>query len=184
MAYRNGTYVAFHAGGTTDPTASDIKYYNIMKAWDANDSIAFTFSNSHDKTSAVRDSSMYPTLITKLKQRLNNSKNIVLIITSLTKKDTDGVPFEVRYGVDRCSLPIIAAYPGYNMIQKPAALSNLWPIALKTRIEKSLVDVIHIPFAKNSVFDAISQFTVHSGAIQGGYNFYDRKAHQAFGLIQ
>jgi len=28
MAYHNGTYVAFHAGGTTDPTASDIKYYN------------------------------------------------------------------------------------------------------------------------------------------------------------
>ena len=31
MAYRNGTYVAFHAGGITDPTESDIKYYNLLK---------------------------------------------------------------------------------------------------------------------------------------------------------
>ena len=37
MAYRNGTYVAFHAGGVTDPTKSDIKYYNLLKSWDAQD---------------------------------------------------------------------------------------------------------------------------------------------------
>ena len=86
MAYRNGTYVAFHAAGTTDPTASDIKYYNMMKAWDANDSFDFTFTNSHDKTAAVRDSSKRATLERLIKERLNNSKNFVLIITDITKK--------------------------------------------------------------------------------------------------
>ena len=35
MAYRNGTYVAFHAEGTNVPTDSDIKYYNLLKMWTA-----------------------------------------------------------------------------------------------------------------------------------------------------
>ena len=35
MTYRNGIYVAFAAEGQTDPTKSDIKYYNIMKGWDS-----------------------------------------------------------------------------------------------------------------------------------------------------
>jgi len=35
LAYRNGTYVAFHANGTDVPIDSDIKYYNLLKAWTA-----------------------------------------------------------------------------------------------------------------------------------------------------
>lgn len=51
MAYRNGTYVAFHAGGTSDPTKSDIKYYNTMKMWDASKHIEFKLCDSHEKNS-------------------------------------------------------------------------------------------------------------------------------------
>lgn len=57
MAYRNGTYIAFHANGTTDPTASDIKFYNLMKAWTNKTDDDFSFINSHEKTASVRDSS-------------------------------------------------------------------------------------------------------------------------------
>ena len=32
MAYRNGTYIAFHANNATEPTESDFKYYNLLKA--------------------------------------------------------------------------------------------------------------------------------------------------------
>lgn len=102
MAYRNGTYVAFHAGGTSDPTVSDIKYYNTMKMWDANKRIDFSLINSHEKTSAVRDSSTRDTLRRALVTRLNNSKNMVLILTMGTKNDTDWVPFEIAYAVDNC----------------------------------------------------------------------------------
>ena len=35
MAYRSGTYIAFHTQGTNIPTESDIKYYNLIKAWTA-----------------------------------------------------------------------------------------------------------------------------------------------------
>jgi hypothetical protein len=82
MAYRNGTYVAFHAGGTTDPTASDIRYYNTMKMWSPNKKVDFTLINSHEKTSVVRDSSSKKTLRRSLVTRLKNSKHMVLILTA------------------------------------------------------------------------------------------------------
>ena len=49
MAYRNGTYIAFHANNTTEPTESDIKYYNLLKAWDVRNNDDFHFINSHEK---------------------------------------------------------------------------------------------------------------------------------------
>ncbi len=49
MAYRNGTYVAFHAAGTNQPGKSDIDYYNLLKAWTAKTDDDFTMINSHEK---------------------------------------------------------------------------------------------------------------------------------------
>jgi hypothetical protein len=79
MAYRNGTYVAFHAQGTNRPGESDIDYYNLMKAWSAKTDDDFTMVNSHDKASAVRDSSKKATLKASLQERLRNSRNMVLL---------------------------------------------------------------------------------------------------------
>lgn len=62
MAYRNGTYVAFHAEGNSDPTETDMKYYRLLHAWHAHEKIEFTLINSHDKASAVRDKSLRETL--------------------------------------------------------------------------------------------------------------------------
>ncbi len=65
MAYRNGTYVAFDGLDTTNPTAGDIKYFNILKLWkkvSKKDSLQFEFSDSHKKTSQVRDTSSEITL--------------------------------------------------------------------------------------------------------------------------
>ena len=78
MAYRNGVYVAFNGCGTTDPTESDIKYFNLMKAWAENEDIDFSFSNSHDKTYAVMDSSLKATLKARLLERMRNSKSMLL----------------------------------------------------------------------------------------------------------
>ena len=102
MAYRNGTYIAFHADGTNVPTDSDIKYYNLLKAWTAKGDDDFTLINSHDKNSAVRDSSKKETLKARLRERLNNSKHLLLIIGKTTKNDTDWIPFEIKYAVDSC----------------------------------------------------------------------------------
>ncbi len=183
MAYRNGTYVAFHAEGTTDPTASDIKYYNLMKAWEGSKSIEFSFTDSHDKTAAVRDSSKRATLKSRLKERLNNSKHLVLILTSNTKNDTDWVPFEIQYAIDNCNLPVIAVYPEYRVVMNPSGLSHLWPSALASRISNSQANVIHTSFAQGPLLDAIGQFSIHDKKPNGTQVHYTAQAHRNWQLM-
>ena len=184
MAYRNGTYIAFHAGGITDPTASDIKYYNTIKMWCAHKHIDFNLVNSHEKTSAVRDSSTRTTLRNALASRLRNSKHMLLILTLTTKNDNDWVPFEIQYAIDVCKLPIIAAYPDYRSILAPGELSGFWPISLYSRILSGSARVIHIPFKREPIFDAIDQIAIHNTNYpSNGYGFYSKETQMAWGLI-
>lgn len=163
MAYRNGTYIAFHAGGTTNPTASDIRYYRTLKMWHQNDDIDFKFVNSHEKASSVRDTSLKATLRSSLLDRLRNSKNFVLIIGETTKYDTDWVPFEISQAIDRYQLPIIAVYTGgYEFITAPAQLSHLWPASLVSRINNGWAKVVHIPFKQVVIDRAIREYDLNN----------------------
>jgi hypothetical protein len=181
MAYRNGTYIAFHAEGKTDPTASDLKYYRLLKAWHANDGVAFNFVNSHEKVAAVRDTSSKDTLRRSLIKRMDNSKNMVLIIGQTTRLDTDWVPFEIQYAVDECKIPIIIAYTGYDVVVNPSALSGFWPSALNRRIAAGSVRAIHIPFKRNAIDAAIGQFDVFKPPA-GPLAWYSLDAHRSFGI--
>ena len=100
MAYRSGTYVAFHAEGNSDQSATDIKYYRTLQMWHEHEKIDFRFVNSHEKASAVRDSSKKDTLRQSLMQRLRNSRNMLLIVGENTRFDTDWVPFEIAQAID------------------------------------------------------------------------------------
>jgi hypothetical protein len=159
MAYRNGTYVAFHAAGTNQPGKSDIDYYNLLKAWTAKTDDDFTMINSHEKACSVRDSSLRATLKNSIQERLRNSKNMVLIIGQTTRLDDDWVPFEIEQAVDRYQIPIIAAYTIYEKpIRLPLALSPYWPTELQARINSGTANVLHIPFKKEALAQ-VSEFT-------------------------
>lgn len=110
--------------------------------------------------------------------RLKNSKHLLLIIGKTTKKDTDWVPFEIRYAVDDCGIPIIATYIHYEYILKPVDLSDLWPAALKTRIDNEIARVIHIPFKKEPIKDAISQFN-HNNLPKSALSYYSIEAYKS-----
>ncbi len=182
MAYRNGTYVAFHAAGTNQPGKSDIDYYNLMKAWTAMTDDDFTMINSHEKASAVRDTSLRTTLRRSLLERLRNSKNMVLVVGGTTRLDTDWVPFEIEQAVDTYEIPIIAAYTVYDgPIRRPAALSEYWPKALELRINNGKANVIHIPFKKEALKDAIL-FSHTNPPKGGGLGIYADSAYQFFGI--
>lgn len=181
MAYRNGTYVAFHAEGTNRPGQSDIDYYNLMRAWSAKTDDDFTLINSHEKASAVRDSSRKETLKASLLERLRNSKNMLLIIGQTTRLDTDWIPFEIEKAVDYYKMPVIAAYTGYAKILKPDELSSLWPKALKDRIERKTVRAIHIPFKKIPIMDAIDQFTVKN-LPKTALSYYAKETYEKWGM--
>ena len=183
MAYRSGTYVAFHAKGTADPTASDMKYFQLMKAWNEVAGVDFTFIDSHDKVAAVQDSSKRETLRRSLATRLQNSKNFVLITSADTKKDTDWVPFEIEYAIDECALPMILTYTDYTdtPIRNPSKLSGYWPTALAQRINNRTVRAIHIPFNAAPLADAIRQFSVQKYP-NGGLDYYNDNAYKLWGL--
>ena len=182
MAYRNGTYIAFHAQGTNLPGKSDMDYYNLMRAWSAHPDDDFAMVNSHEKAWAVRDSSKRTTLRNSLLERLRNSKNMVLIIGDTTRLDTDWVPFEIQQAVDSYGLPIIAVYPAFDYIMAPAVLRPLWPKAFQERIDGKKVRAIHIPFKKTPIMDAIGRFD-HNSPPATAQNYYNRDAYQQWGLL-
>lgn len=183
MAYRNGTYVAFHAEGTNRPGKSDIDYYYLLKAWCANSECDFKMINSHEKANAVRDSSLRATLRASLLERLRNSKNMVLIVGETTRLDTDWVPFEIEKAVDTYEIPIIAAYTMMEKpVRNPRALSPYWPAALESRINAETANVIHVPFKQEPLKDAISQFS-HDNLPKGkGLGIYNDSAYETFGV--
>jgi len=184
MAYRSGTYIAFHAAGNNIPGGkSDIDYYNLLCAWDANREHDFKLVNSHEKASAVRDNSSKTTLRESLLERLRNSKNMVLIIGETTGYDTDWVPFEIEKAVDAYGIPIIVAYTVFTKaIRTPSFLSGYWPPALKVRIENGTASAIHVPFKQAPLYDAIDQFSHDSLPPGGGLGRYNDEAYASWGI--
>jgi hypothetical protein len=164
-------------------TETDIKYYNLLKAWHANEALQFSFIDSHQETGAIRDSSLRATVERSLKERLRNSRKMVLIIGKTTREDTDWVPLEIRYAVDSCQIPIIAAYPGYQFINKLDLLAELWPAALRRRVSDGSAHVIHVPFSREPMHDVISQFDCNRPPNGGRPRNLDESAYRAWGPL-
>lgn len=183
MAYRSGTYIAFHADGNNIPGGkSDIDYYNLLCAWDAHKNHDFKIVNSHEKAFAVRDSSKKTTLRASLLERLRNSRNMILIVGETTRLDTDWVPFEIEKAIDLYDIPVIVAYTVYGgAIRNPRALSDYWPPSLKTRIDNGTAHAIHVPFKQAPIYDAIGQFS-HDNLPNGSLVYYDNPTYLGWGI--
>ncbi len=98
MAYRNKTYVCFDAD-------NDIRYYRLMTAWKENDRIAFDFHNAHEINN-LRDGSSEETIKRKLRERLQNTKVLVVLIGEQTKSLYKYVRWEIEYAIEH-DIPII-----------------------------------------------------------------------------
>ena len=169
MAYKNGTYVAFDGLGTTDPTKSDFQKRSSIQAWSDNNNIDFKFVNSHDKTNAVRDTSLKSTLKARINERLSNSKNAIIILSSKTRKSGSMLSFEIEQAVDYYEIPLIVVYVDYSTpIRNVNALSSYWPNALETRINNNSAKAIHVPFKKSPFLAAVGQFSVNGNSPKGG----------------
>lgn len=116
MAYRNGNYCAFyvaepfHESSLKAHATKDFVYYNMLRMWKGNDN-SFPFIDSHDKTYNVRDDSDWEkTLRPRLRLRLQNSKNIILFLSSETK-NSQALAEEINFGINNQGLPVIVIYP-------------------------------------------------------------------------
>lgn len=180
---RTGTYIAFDGLGQSDPSKSDFRYYATLQAWTANKNIDFQFVNSHDKTYAVRDTSLKTTLYARIRQRLSASKNMLVIISKDTRYTGSVLSYEIEQAIDIYKLPLIITYPDYHSILDVDALSNMWPKALAERINNNTVKAIHIAFAKDPILNAINRFTVNGEHLSSSKDFYSREAHVYWKLL-
>jgi hypothetical protein len=150
MAYSNKTYVCFDAD-------NDIHYYNLMKAWKENDKIQFNFHNAHDINN-LRDGSSEETIKTKLRERLKNTKVLVVLIGNLTKNLFKYVRWEIEYAIEK-DIPIVAV----NLNKKKKRDSELCPPLLKDEL------AIHIPYGQKIMDYALNNWpTGHESHVKNG----------------
>lgn len=184
MANRTGTYVAFDGLGKTNPSQSDFRYYATIQAWGANKAIDFRITNSHEKTYQVRDTSTPATLKARIQERLRASRNMLVILSSDTRKSGSMLSYEIEQAVDSYDLPLIIAYVGFQVVLQPHLLASYWPNALSSRIGNAQGNMIHVPFARAPIMDALPRFTVNGDKPNGGvHGFYNADAHRNWGLL-
>ncbi|MFN8572362.1 MAG: TIR domain-containing protein [Gemmatimonadaceae bacterium] len=99
MVYRNKTYVCFDGD-------TDMHYYRLMQAWHQNDRSSFSFYDAHDLNTA-RDSSQEASIKRQLRDRLNQSKVLIVLIGERTRYLTKFVRWEMEQALS-LHLPIIA----------------------------------------------------------------------------
>lgn len=139
MTYRNKTYVCFDAD-------TDMRWYQLMKAWKENDNIAFDFQNAHEINS-VRDGSSEETIKRRLRERLENTRVLVVFIGQNTKNLYKYVRWEIEYAIEK-DIPIIAV----NLNDKKSVDEALCPPILRDKL------AIHIPFGQKIMNYALNNW--------------------------
>ncbi|MDR1583364.1 MAG: hypothetical protein LBS55_08940 [Prevotellaceae bacterium] len=177
MAYRNGNYTAFYVdspfnqnnlGANSTP---DFVYYNLLKLWKTKDN-SFPFVDSHDKNYNVRDGSDWETTLKpRLRERLRNSKNIILFLSSITKNST-ALREEIDYGINNQGLPVIVVYPDFSEKSDIVTstgnfrthITALWDKLPIFRDSMNIVPTIHLPLQQKLIYDALndSKFMANS----------------------
>ncbi len=163
MAYRNGNYAAFYVAEPFNASAlgahatKDFCYYNMLRAWKGKEA-SFPFNDSHDKTYNVRDNSDWETTLKpRLRERIRNSKNIVLFLSSNTVSSR-ALREEIDYGINDQGLPVIVIYPEYDSKESllansslKQAIKNLWDKLPIFRDSMSQVPTLHVPIKKEII---------------------------------
>ncbi len=183
MSYRSGNYAAFYVASPFKETnlganiARDFCYYNMLRMWKGKDT-SFPFNDSHNKNYNVRDGSDWEkTLKPRLHERIRNSKNIILFLSSVTKNSC-ALNEEINYGINTCSLPIIVVYPDFSDRLEIAyrgvfkeQVTKLWNKLPVFRDNMNKVPTLHIAMNKKDIISALTkkEFMVNSKAEIGQY---------------
>lgn len=185
MSYKNGNYCAFYVAepfseSTLGANATkDFLYYNLLRSWKGADS-SFPFNDSHGKNYNVRDSSDWElTLKPRLRERLRNSKNIILFLSERTI-NSRALREEIDYGITMLGLPIIVIYPDYyskeSLLLKSLLkqeIRSLWNKLPIFRDSMNQVPTFHIPMKKDLIFTSLQNgdFVVNTKKEPGVYKY-------------
>lgn len=171
MAYRNKTFVSF--------ASEDFRSYNLMKAWRSHDHIEFNFFDAHDLRQ-VRNTSTPETIKRAMRERLKNTREVVLLVGDKTRgvaADSSRIlPYELQV-VEELQLPLIYAHlngsRGTESGRVPASLAGRYAIS--------------VPFAPKVVRYALDNFpddyraNLRTGAKQGPHR-YLASVYEGLGL--
>jgi hypothetical protein len=169
MAYRNKTFVSF--------ASEHIGSYRLMCAWRANRHIDFNFHDAHDLNVAI-DTSQPETIRRRLRERLANTKQVVLLVGDETRRVAATPRRFLYYEVEtirRLGLPVVFA----NL--------NGSRVAQSTRLPQTLLDAytISVSFQPTIVRHALDEyvdgFAVASRSKTGPYH-YKASVYAALGL--
>jgi hypothetical protein len=158
----------------------DFCYYSLLKAWKGADN-SFPFNNAHETTYNVRDNSDWEkTLKPRLRERLNNSENIVLFLSSYTA-NSRALKEELDYGINTLGLPLIVIYPeiktkegllNFDKTALSGSVKNLWEKLPIFRNSKSKVPVLHIPILKETIREALNNKDFRLATKRGAQDYY------------
>ena len=187
MAYRNGNYSAFYVDVPFDESnlgahaTKDFVYYNLVRAWKGDDP-SFPFIDSHDKNYNVRDGSDWEkTLKPRIHERISNSKNLILFLSSITK-NSRALREEIDYGINTKLLPVIVVYPDYSeksdIINCSSEtfrkqIKDLWDKLPIFRNSMGEVPTMHVPSKKSLIKKALEDkdFSVTTSCKPAKYFF-------------
>lgn len=136
MSYRNKVYVCVEYD-------SDNRYYNTLKMWDKNDKFDFKFHNAHELNTIMKFSSE-ETIKRRLKERLLNTKIMIVLVGERTKYHHKYVSWEIKQA-QKLDIPIIVV----NLNKKNSIDNELCPSILKG------ANAVHIPFREAAFIHAM-----------------------------
>ena len=148
-------------------TAPHFCYYQTLRMWKGRDS-SFPFFDAHGTTYDVRDDSDWEkTLKPRLHERLRNSKNIILFLSSETC-NSRALREEIDYGMCYLGLPVIVVYPELTQTEIAVdrkikwAAERLWDNLPIFRDNFRNVPTCHVPLNKELITRALNdkEFTI------------------------
>ncbi len=158
MPYRNKTYVAFDAD-------NDMSYYRTLQMWRSNDNIDFDFYDAHEINN-LRATSSEDTIKQKLRERLNNSRVLIILVGEYTKNLYKYVRWELEISI-KLDLPIIVA----NLNKTNSIDYTYCPPIIKE--ELAIHGPFNLEFLKKAVRDWPDSYKKRKAENKSGCFYYD-----------
>jgi hypothetical protein len=162
---RTKIYIAFDGD-------SDLMSYRTIQSWSANQALSFNLNDAHDVNYA-RDDSLPQSIINQLRERLDRSKILILLVGDKTKYNRKGIlKYELQYAL-RNKLPILLAFIGFEPTH--AKTTDLWNRYLRNKIPSVLLEALEVyalvsPFTRVAVDHAVNTYS-HLNLPAQGYTW-------------
>ena len=154
LNYRTKNYIAFDGD-------EDIMSYRTIQGWDRDTNCSFHLNDAHN-INYCNDDSLPESICKQLKERLDCSKNFILIIGNNINRNRKGiVQYEINYAL-RYKLPIILIFKGYS--DNINNTDQLWQKELFPKIPKLIQDAqekycLVSPFTRNALEYAMNTYS-------------------------